>query len=68
MIFNVLYNPNIQDDMSVSMALAEDLVAKDFEYTTNADGTFTITNWKGTTSGVSNGTEVIIPNLALVVW
>lgn len=35
---------------------------QDFEYTYNGDGTYTITDWKGTTHGVP-GNEIIIPNI-----
>lgn len=38
----------------------------DFEYTTNGDGTYTITGWKGTLNG-QQSTEIIIPNSPLVV-
>lgn len=37
-------------------------VLKDFEYVDNGDGTYTITDWKGTTNGVP-GNEIIIPNI-----
>lgn len=38
----------------------------DFTYTTNADGTYTLTGWNGTTRG-ETGTELIIPDNGLVV-
>lgn len=38
----------------------------DFGYTANADGTYTLTSWKGTTGGVT-GTELIVPDNALVI-
>lgn len=38
----------------------------DFTYTSNADGTYTLTAWKGTTNGVS-GTELIVPDNGLVI-
>lgn len=37
------------------------IVLVDFNYTDNGDGTYTITDWKGTTNGVA-GTEIIVPN------
>jgi hypothetical protein len=37
----------------------------DFYYTTNEDGTYTITNWKGTYNGVSS-TKIIVPDNALI--
>jgi len=37
----------------------------DFNYSANADGTYTITGWKGTLSGESS-TELIIPNNSLI--
>ena len=41
-------------------------VLVDFEYTTNEDGTYTITGWKGTLNGEAS-TEMIIPNNGLIV-
>ena len=38
----------------------EDLLI-DFEYTTNADGTVTLTAWKQTLNGVAS-TEMVIPD------
>lgn len=38
----------------------------DFSYTTNADGTYTITGWKGTLNGTSS-TEMSIPNSGLII-
>ena len=42
-----------------------EVVLVDFEYTTNDDGTYTITGWKGTLNGVAS-TEMIIPNNSLI--
>ena len=42
------------------------VVLVDFEYTTNEDGTYTITDWKGTLNGETS-TELIIPNNGLIV-
>lgn len=41
-------------------------VLRDFNYTTNADGTYTITGWKGTLNGVAS-TEIIVPDSKYVV-
>lgn len=38
----------------------------DFEYTANADGTYTITAWKGTRNGETS-TEIIVPNNGLII-
>ena len=38
----------------------------DFEYTTNDDGTYTITGWKETLNGVPS-TEMIIPSNGLII-
>ena len=40
--------------------LSQDLI--DFNYTINSDNTYTLISWKGTTNGVTNGTEIIIPS------
>ena len=37
----------------------------DFEYTTESDGTYTLTAWKGTLNGVSS-TEIVIPDNNLI--
>lgn len=37
----------------------------DFEYTANADGTYTITAWRGTLNGVPS-TEMVVPNSSLI--
>ena len=37
----------------------------DFAYTSNDDGTYTITDWDGTTNGVA-GTEIVIPDASVV--
>lgn len=37
----------------------------DFTYTANADGTYTLTGWNGTTNG-ETGTELIVPDSCLV--
>lgn len=42
------------------------VVLVDFDYTSNSDGTYTITGWKGTYNGVSS-TELIIPDNSLIV-
>lgn len=42
------------------------VVLVDFEYTTNEDGTYTITSWKGTLSGETS-TELIVPNNGLII-
>lgn len=39
----------------------------DFVYTDNGDGTYTITDWKGTKDGVAS-TEVVIPDDNRIVW
>ena len=39
---------------------------QDFEYTTNGDGTYTLTGWKGTHNGVAS-TELIIPNSKKII-
>jgi hypothetical protein len=39
----------------------EALVATDFEYTENEDGTITLTDWKGTVNGVES-TEFVVPD------
>ena len=41
-------------------------VLVDFEYTSNDDGTYTITGWKGTLNGVES-TECVVPNNALII-
>lgn len=38
----------------------------DFNYSSNSDGTYTLTSWKGTTGNVT-GTELIIPDNTLVM-
>lgn len=38
----------------------------DFEYTANADGTYTITGWKQTLNGEPS-TEMIVPNNSLII-
>lgn len=38
----------------------------DFKYRSNGDGTYTITEWNGTTNGVAS-TEIIIPDNAFIV-
>lgn len=38
----------------------------DFVYTRNADGTVTLTGWKGTLNGVPS-TELVIPNDARII-
>ena len=42
------------------------VVLVDFEYTTNDDGTYTLTGWKGTHNGEAS-TEMIIPNNGLII-
>lgn len=37
----------------------------DFAYTANDDGTYTITDWDGTTNGVA-GTEIVLPDASVV--
>jgi hypothetical protein len=39
---------------------------EDFNYTTNADGTFTLTGWKGTRFGVAS-TELVIPDDSRII-
>jgi hypothetical protein len=39
---------------------------QDFEYTSNEDGTYTLTDWKGTFNGESS-TEIIIPDSNLII-
>lgn len=43
-----------------------EVVLVDFEYIANNDGTYTITDWKGTYNGVES-TKLIIPNNGLIV-
>lgn len=38
----------------------------DYNYTNNGDGTYTITDWKGTYNGAAS-TEIIIPNNGLII-
>ena len=64
MIFNILYNPKSSQDLN--MMIVEAMIYKDFDSTANSDNTFTLTEWKGTTNGVTGGTEIIIPNLAII--
>ena len=47
--------------ISVNAAFDAATVLQDFTYTANADGTYTLTGWKGTKNGVSS-TEVVVPN------
>lgn len=42
------------------------VVLVDFEYTTNDDGTYALTGWKGTYNGEAS-TEMIIPNNGLII-
>ena len=42
------------------------VVLKDFTYTDNGDGTYTITDWKQTYNGVSS-TELIVPNSSRII-
>lgn len=44
----------------------EEEIFRDFYYTKNNDGTYTITDWKGTYQGVSS-TELIIPNFSKII-
>ena len=49
-------------DMPITVTAFDPAVKlQDFEYTTNNDGTYTLTGWKGTHNGVAS-TELIIPN------
>ena len=49
-------------DMPVTVTAFDPAVKlQDFEYTTNNDGTYTLTGWKETHNGVAS-TELIIPN------
>jgi hypothetical protein len=41
-------------------------VLVDFTYTDNGDGTYTITDWKGTLNGTPS-TEIIIPNYGCII-
>ena len=41
-------------------------ILKDFTYQTNADGTYTLTGWKGTLNGVAS-TEVLVPNNSAII-
>ena len=36
-------------------------ILKDFTYTDNGNGTYTLTGWKGTKDGVAS-TELVVPN------
>ena len=38
----------------------------DFEYTTNEDGTYTLTSWKGTYNGEPS-TRIVVPNSELII-
>ena len=49
-------------DMPITVTAFDPAVKlQDFEYTTNSDGTYTLTGWKETYNGVAS-TELIIPN------
>lgn len=48
------------------VAFNAEVTLVDFEYTTNSDGTYTITGWKGTSNGKAS-TEIIIPNNGLII-
>ena len=53
-----------EDSISITTRTIEEALV-DFEYTTNDDGTYTITGWKGTYNGVET-TECILPNSDLI--
>lgn len=56
------YTENI--NISISPFNPEEVLV-DFYYTTNEDGTYTITDWKGTYNGVSS-TKIIVPDNGLI--
>ena len=54
-------------DMPITVTTFDPAVdLQDFEYTTNGDGTYTLTGWKGTHNGVAS-TELIIPNSKKII-
>ena len=54
-------------DMPITVTTFDPAVdLQDFEYTTNNDGTYTLTGWKGTHNGVAS-TELIIPNSKKII-
>lgn len=59
------YLVQIQDGTLVTTLSIEDLLI-DFDYTTNENGTYTLTNWKQTLNG-EESTELIIPEYPKII-
>ena len=57
-------NHSVNTTFNVTIIPMEDVLI-DFEYTVNADGTYTITAWKGTLNGEPS-TEMVVPNSSLI--
>ena len=52
--------------IDVEVTFGPSVALKDFVYTDNGNGTYTITDWKGTKDGVAS-TELIIPNNKCII-
>jgi hypothetical protein len=63
---NLVIGSETITDGSVATIANMDIILQDFEYTTNSDGTYTITAWKGTKNGVAS-TELVIPPYSKII-